>query len=264
MKKLSYKEEFELNHGAAAYAKKLVQNAAWRKANPKIMGRYAEERSKRNTGKNQRVLLISDVHIGASTVDVDWLKEFAKKHWRGYPIILLGDLCDLGIEKGYQFDQKYGPQKQLDLAAEIFKPLNVVAYCEGNHCDRIWNKVGLLPYKTMFGLEASHSFELNGREISFYHGRSAAENMMLEHQKFVKWCNSDIIALGHSHDLARITFLRGKKIQHLIRTGSFLGRPRYVEGAGYAPKIRGYVAYDTEANFVHLYGLTEEDELFEM
>lgn len=260
----TFKDVFIRQHGKAAYTEKLIKNAAWRKANPEAMKGYAKERSKKGGGKDKAVLLISDIHIGASTVNIDMLKELAKKHWRGIPIILLGDICDLGIEKGYQFDQKYGPQEQLDLATELLEPLNVVAYCEGNHCNRIWNKVGLLPYRTMFKLEASHTFQINGKEVRFNHGRSAAENFFLEHQKYVKWCDSSVIALGHSHDLARITFLRGKKLQHLVRTGSFLGRPKYVSDAGFAPKIRGFCKYDAKTDFVRLYGLTEEDEVFEM
>ncbi|MBE9595025.1 MAG: hypothetical protein IMF19_16275, partial [Proteobacteria bacterium] len=172
--------------------------------------------------------------------DVDAIKSLAKRYWSKNPIALLGDLCDLGLDRGMEFDQKYGPQKQLDLVEEIFKPLDIRAYVTGNHSNRIFMKVGLTPYTSMFGMKPSNTLNINEREIFINHGKSAAENIFLEFQKYVKYVNADVIALGHSHDLASISFMRGKKIQHLVRTGSFLGRPKYVIDAGFAPKIPGW------------------------
>lgn len=252
MTKLTYKEQYILEHGAAEYAEKLQKNAAWRKANIKKIVEYAEKRSKKRGSNATTLLLIGDVHMGASTVDIDMIKALAKRYWVGKPIVLLGDLCDLGLDRGMEFDQKYGPQKQIDFVEEIFKPLDVRAFCSANHENRIYEKVGLTPYIRIFGMEPSNTFSLNGRSIYFNHGKSAAENYFLEFQKYVKWCDTDLIALGHSHDLGRITFLRGKKIQHLVRTGSFLGRPKYVIDGGFAPKICGWAEYDTLKNIVHL------------
>ena len=250
--KQTYREAFILKHGKAAYAEKLVKNATWRKANPKKAEEYAEKRSKK-AGKNENtLLLISDVHVGASTVDVDAIKALARKYWSKNPIALLGDLCDLGLDRGMEFDQKYGPQKQVDLVEEIFKPLDIRVYVTGNHENRIFAKVGLTPFISIFGMQPSNTFKINNRKIFINHGKSAAENMFLEFQKYVKYVDADLIGLGHSHDLARITYMRGEKLQHLVRTGSFLGRPRYVVNAGFAPKIPGWAEYNTVTNVVNL------------
>lgn len=258
----TYKEAYIREHGITGYVKKLAKNAAWRKAHPKNMEAYANARSKKAGSNADTLLLIGDVHMGASTVDIDLIKALAKQYWMKKPIVLLGDLCDLGLDRGMQWDQKYGPQKQIDFVEEIFSPLDVRAFCSANHENRIYEKAGLTPYIRIFGMEPSNTFSLNGRDIYFNHGKSAAENYFLEFQKYTKWCDTDLIALGHSHDLARVTFQRGKKIQHLVRTGSFLGRPKYVTDAGFAPKICGWAEYDTVRNVVNLKAVTEEGEVF--
>lgn len=250
--KETYKKEFIRLHGEVAYADKLKKNAAWRVAHPGNMEAYAEARSKKAGLDDETLLLIGDVHMGASTVDIDMIKALSKRYWTKKPIALLGDLCDLGLDRGMEWDQKYGPQQQIDYVEEIFKPLNVCAFCSANHENRIYTKVGLTPYIRIFGMKPSNTFSLNGRDIYFNHGKSAAENYFLEFQKYTKWCDTDLIALGHSHDLARVTFMRGKKIQHLVRTGSFLGRPKYVADGGFAPKICGWAEYNTIQNKVNL------------
>lgn len=259
----TYKQLYIRSHGELGYAQKLERNAAWRKEHPDVMEAYAEKRSRTSNDSANTLLLISDVHIGASSVDVDEIKALAKRYWSNNPVALLGDLCDLGLDRGMEFDQKYGPQEQLDIVEEIFPPLDVRGYCSANHENRIYQKVGLTPYIKMFGMKPTNTISINNREVFINHGKSAAENYFLEHQKYVKWQDSDVIALGHSHDLGRISFMRGKKIQHLVRTGSFLGRPKYVTDAGFAPKISGWAEYDTVRNIINLKGITEEGEVFE-
>jgi predicted phosphodiesterase len=263
--KETYKDTFIRYHGKAAYAEKLVKNAAWRKANPEVMEAYAKERAKKGGGNHKRVYFVGDVHLGASSVDEDKIKAISKKYWRGKPLILMGDLCDLGLDRGMNWDNKLGPQIQIDMAEEIFAPLSVVAYTDGNHQNRVFQKVGLSPFVRIFGMKASNEITINGRDIYFNHGKSAAENFFLEFQKIVKWNGSDVLALGHSHDLARITFLRGDKLQHLVRTGSFLGRPKYVIDAAFAPKITGWAEYDTVKNIVYLKAVNlDTEEVFDI
>ena len=256
-----FKDAFIERHGEVAYAEKLAKNAKYQADNADAL---AEKRKKKLSRYEDTLLLIGDVHVGASSVDVDEIKELAKRYWSKNPIVLIGDLCDLGLDRGMQWDQKYGPQKQIDLIEEIFPPLDIRGFCSANHENRIYEKAGLTPYIRMFGMQPSNQISINGREVYFNHGKSAAENYFLEFQKYVKWCDVDLVALGHSHDLARVTFQRGKKIQHLVRTGSFLGRPKYVLDAGFAPKIRGWAEFDTVRNKVNLKGLTEEGEVFDL
>jgi predicted phosphodiesterase len=248
----TYKEVFISKHGEAAYAEKLLKNAAWRKANPEKAEEYADSRKKKSSREDMRIYFIGDVHLGASTVDEDVIKALSEKYWQRNPIILMGDLCDLGLDRGMNWDNKLGPQLQVDMADEIFAPLNVVAYTDGNHQNRIFAKVGLTPFVKIFGMDTSNEITINDRRIYFNHGRSAAENYFLEFQKITKWNGADVLALGHSHDLARITFMRENKLQHFIRTGSFLGRPKYVVDAAFAPKIPGWAEYDTINNVVYL------------
>jgi UDP-2,3-diacylglucosamine pyrophosphatase LpxH len=250
----SYKDEFVAKHGTAAYAKKLKENAEWRKANPEAMAEYAEKRSKKASGEKGKVIIVSDVHLGSQTTDVDLIKNLAKEYWSDVPIILNGDIIEAALDRGMQFGGKLDPQPSIDLVVEIFKPLNVIGYRLGNHELRISKATGVNIYKQIFGTEQSTTVNVNGREIYFSHGRSACENMFLEFQKIVKWCSADLICLGHSHDLARISFKRGNKIQTLVRTGSFIGREEY------AVKVE----YFTGTNFVMLKGLTDEKEVFEM
>ena len=211
------------------------------------------------------VLFIGDMHIGSSGTDVDEIKALAKKYWKGKPIVLMGDICDLGLDRGMGFDNKFGPQEQYDLAKEIFKPLNVKAYTIGNHENRIWAKVGIQPFKELFNMPPSNELTLSGRKIYFNHGISAAQDAFREHQRYIKWMNSDILCLGHNHLLGKLSYMRDGKITHLCRTGSFLRPVKYTITAGFDPKIRGYIKYDLQRNYVHLMAINDETgEVFEI
>ena len=260
----TYKETFIREHGETAYAEKLAQNAKWRAVHPEKMAEYKEARGRNSKSREDVVYFICDVHIGASTVNIDFIKELAKRYWSKNPIVIMGDLADLGLDRGMNWDNKYGPQEQMDLVEEIFPQLDVRAFCTANHENRIYERVGLTPYIKMFGMKPSTNITINGRDIFFSHGKSAAENYFLEFQKITKWQDADVIALGHSHDLATIAFLRGKKIQHFVRTGSFLGRPKYVTDSAFAPKISGWAEYHTIENIIRLKGITEEGEVFNL
>ena len=264
MKEEKYKQLFIKQHGEVAYAEKLVQNAIWRNRHPERLAAYKKKRSGKTGAASKVVILLSDLHIGASSVDVDQIRELSKQYWSKSPIILLGDICDLGLDRGMNWDNRYGPQEQIDFAREIFKPLNILGHCEGNHGNRIWEKVGLNPFIEMFGMDPSHTIKINGRDIYFSHGTSVAQNMFNEHQKYVKWVDSDVVALGHSHALARISYLRGSRLCHLVRTGGFLGRSKYVEDAGFNPLLRGWAEYNTETNLVALKALSEDGEVFDI
>lgn len=203
----------------------------------------------------KRLLLVGDTHIGAASVNTDRLKQLAKKYWKGKPIILIGDLVDMGIDRGMEFANRLKPQEQIDLVEEIFHPLDVRGYCLGNHDLRIYKKTGLQPYKQIFKQTPSNTLFYGGRNIYYNHGKSIAENVFNEHGKYVRWVNADLIALGHSHVLARMVVLRDAKIVHYVRTGGFLGGEDYAVQAGYAPLVSGWAEYDAEENKVYLKAL---------
>jgi hypothetical protein len=170
----------------------------------------------------------------------------------------MGDLADLGIDRGMNWDNKYGPQEQFDIVKEIVKLLNVVAWTDGNHCNRIWNKVGIDPFRELFGMPQSNELSMGGRTMCFNHGVSAAQDPFREHQRYIKWRNADIYCLGHNHMLAKQSYMRDGKIVHLCRTGSFLRPVKYTITAGFDPKIRGWIEYDLKENFVHLKAINEK------
>jgi predicted phosphodiesterase len=265
MNEPSYKEQFIAKHGEIAYMQKLKENAAWRKANPEAMAEYAEKRSKKASGSDKIIYFVGDVHIGSSGTDEDEIKAMAKKYWRGKPIVLMGDLCDLGLDRGMSWDNKFGPQTQYDIAKEIFKPLDVRAFTIGNHEERIWNKVGIQPFNELFDMKPSNDLIFGDKKLFFNHGVSAAQDPFKEHQRYIKWKNADIFCLGHSHVLAYIPYMYDKKRVYLCRTGSFLRPVKYTKAAGYDPKIRGWIEYNTEENVVHLKAINDETgEVFDI
>jgi UDP-2,3-diacylglucosamine pyrophosphatase LpxH len=260
-----YKDEFIAKHGEVAYIKKLNENAAWRKANPKAMAEYAEKRSKKASGKDKTVLFIGDLHIGSESVDVDKIKHLAKKYWRNKPIILMGDLADFGVKKPMLYQNVLKPQEQIDVVTEILKPLDIRAFCIGNHCNRLFKEVGVNIWITVFKMQPSNTIEINGRVIYFNHGSSAASSAFLEYNKYIYSVKGSVIALGHSHLLAKKTILRQGEMTHLVRTGGFLGRDFYVKMAGYAEQLKGWPEYDTVNNIVHLMAWdSETEEVFEI
>ena len=265
MSEETYKDEFIRVHGEIAYAEKLLKNAKWRAENSEKMAEYAEKRSRNGRSESNTVLFIGDIHLGSSGTDIDEVKSLAKKYWSRNPIILMGDICDLGIDRGMNWDNKFGPEEQLDIAREIFQPLDIRAWCEGNHCNRIWNKVGIDPFKEMLGKPSSNELTLGGRKLFFNHGISAAQDPFREHQRYIKWKNASIYCLGHSHVLGKLSYMRDGEIVHLCRTGSLLRPVKYTKIAGYDPKIRGWIEYNTKLNFVHLKAINEDTgEIYEI
>jgi UDP-2,3-diacylglucosamine pyrophosphatase LpxH len=255
-----YKDEYIREKGVDAYAEKLKQNAQWRADNPDVMAEYREKRSKKGDGKENTVLFIGDLHLGSESVDVDKIKHLAKKYWSKHPIILMGDLADFGVKKPMLYQNILKPQEQVDLISEILKPLDIRAFCIGNHCNRLFKEVGINIWITVFEMQPSNSIEINGRIIFFNHGSSSASSAFLEYNKYIYSVKGSVIALGHSHLLAKKTILRQGEMTHLVRTGGFLGRDFYVKMAGYAEQLKGWPEFDTVNNVVHLRAWNSETE----
>ena len=212
-----------------------------------------------------RCILTSDWHIGADTTNVDQLKAVVKKYWKDTPVILLGDLIDIGLTKGMEFHQKYHPQEQMNLVEEITKLLNVKAYCLGNHSLRIYERTGLNPYETLFHMKPTNYYHIGSKLIYFNHGKSSAKNIFLEHGHLMEWVRADVLALGHNHALAKQTVVTGDGKQvHLVRTGAFLGRANYAKRASLAPHLKGWVTYDSEIHTIRLWHVTDSGEVKEI
>ena len=205
-----------------------------------------------------KVVITGDWHIGAATTDVNQIKAIAKKYWKDTPIILMGDIGDFGYFKGMQFNQALHPQEQVNEAQALCESLNVVAYTLGNHEARIYESTGLNPYEPFLHMKPSNWYKAGRKEIYFNHGKSAAQNIFLEHHHLLEWVEADVIALGHNHALASVPHIKSSgKLVHLVRTGCFLGRANYAKRAHLPPNVKGWVEYDSIKHFIHKYRIDQ-------
>ena len=178
------------------------------------------------------------------------------KYWLGKPMILMGDLMDAGLDKGMQFAQNLNPDTQVDTLKLILADLDVRTALIGNHEIRIFNKAGINIYRVLGYLQL-HELTIGGCSFYITHGRSAAQNTLTEFTKLFKFVNTDIIGIGHDHDLIAYNIIRGHKRVVLVRTGSFLGGAVYSAQNGYAPKIKGWVEVDTKKKTAQCYSLID-------
>ena len=202
-----------------------------------------------------KVILFGDIHLGASTCDIEEVMKIKERYWLGKPCISMGDVCDFGIDRGMSFDNKYNPQKQIELAKTLFKGLDIRAYVLGNHCDRLNQKVGLNFMKIILGTEPRHEIVIDGCSFYMSHGKSAARNPLTEFSKFFEFVDADIIALGHNHRLLAVNMIRGGRRVVLCRTGSFIGYATYALENGYADTIKGWVEVDTRKKTARCYSI---------
>jgi len=214
--------------------------------------------SLRNGGEERnmvKVVLAGDFHLGAQGVDIKAFKNVVKHWFTGKPIILMGDLIDSGIDRGMQFDNVLTPQEQINLLTEILEPLDIIAYVNGNHENRFFKKTGINILETILKRQPQNKVEVDGRLIYINHGISAAENSFKEFEKYLKFVTADVYALGHNHDLSYKAQLQNGKLSYFVRTGTFMSATKYTIERGYAPKIRGWIEYDTCKHYITLYGL---------
>lgn len=197
-----------------------------------------------------KVILTSDWHIGLEgALDSDIIYDVAGSHWAGKPVLLLGDLIDMGADRGMSFSNKVHPGAQVMEVERICELLDVSAYVLGNHERRVFKSSGLNPYELFLGEEESF-INIDSVNFYIYHGKGNAADNFIEHRKIVLFIDADVYALGHSHRLAKEEFLRGnglwgfKRIT-LLRTGSFVDWPDYAHRGGFPPSMAGWVEYDT-------------------
>jgi predicted phosphodiesterase len=202
-----------------------------------------------------KVVLTGDWHLGIRGVSVESVKKIVSLWFTGKPVILMGDLIDCGIDRGMQYDNILKPQEQIDLLTEILEPLNILGYVVGNHERRFYKGTGIDILKTILKKDQSRLIEIDGKRIYVSHGVSAAQNPLLEFEKFLRFIDADVYGLGHNHELLYKPSLYSGKLRYFVRTGTFLSSTRYTEERGYAPKIRGWVEYDTCKHKITLYGL---------
>ena len=202
-----------------------------------------------------KVILFGDIHLGAGTCDIEEVMKIKERYWLGKPCLSMGDICDFGIDRGMNFDNKYHPQKQIELAKELLDGLDLRAYVLGNHCNRLNQKVGLNFMKIITGKEPTHELTIDGCSFYVTHGASAAKNPLTEFTKLFEFVDADVIAIGHNHDLGVWNKMRGGKRVVLCRTGSFLSGAIYSLQNAYPPKIKGWIEVDTKKKVATCYSL---------
>lgn len=211
-----------------------------------------------------KVILTGDWHVGLQgALDPDIIYDLAGSHWKGKPVLIVGDLADCGLHKGMQFEQTMQPQDQINKVREILEIMDVRAYVIGNHDHRFFREVGINPYYDMLG-ESKHSVVVGNTSFYLFHGRSYAENIFLEHSKLMKFVQADVIAAGHNHALAKQDVLQNGRRVIWLRTGSFVKSATYAVDAGLAPRIAGYVEYDTYRCIARLYMVNENGQVSEI
>ena len=205
-----------------------------------------------------KVILTGDWHIGLEgALDSDLIYDVAGSYWAGKPVLLLGDLIDMGLDRGMNFSNKTHPGAQVMEVERICEIMDIKAYVLGNHERRVFRTAGLNPYELFLGKERDY-INIDGVNFFIYHGRGNAMDIFAEHRKMMLFQDADVYALGHNHQLAKREHLRGnsqygfKRIT-LLRTGSFVDFPDYACRGGFAPAMPGWVSYDTKEQKATLY-----------
>lgn len=172
--------------------------------------------------------------------------------WKGKPVLLMGDLCDFGVDRGMGFENKNNPGDQINEVKKITDLLDIRGYVLGNHCMRMIKAVGMNPYELFLGKERNR-VTIGGVNFLLYHGKSAAQDIWSEFRKMLVFSDADCIVMGHNHTLAWYKIEREKKEITFIRSGSFVDHPDYAQRGGFAPAISGYAEFDTRTRTVQLY-----------
>lgn len=210
-----------------------------------------------------KVILGGDWHLGQGKIPPYSIYNIIKRYWKDKPVLLMGDLIDAGLDRGMQFDSSLQPQDQFRWVKQITDELDVEGYCIGNHCNRIFKATGLNVYESFLG-KPKHRVIIDDVKFYFTHGKSSAENPWNEHFKLLRFVDSDVIAVGHSHVLGKLDIMRDNGRVTLLRTGSFARGLRYAVEANYAPTICGWTEFDTKTRMAHLFMVREDEEVVEI
>ena len=198
-----------------------------------------------------KVIFGGDWHLGQGEISPEDIHNIIKKYWKDKPVILMGDLIDVGLDRGMQFDNTIQPQEQVRWVKCITDELDVKGYCIGNHDDRIFKATGLNAYESFLG-KPSHRITIDDVKFYFTHGKSSAENPWNEHFKLLRHVDADVIAVAHSHVLGKLDVMRDNGRVTLLRTGSLAKGLRYAIEAHYAPTICGWAEYDCKTRMARL------------
>lgn len=171
------------------------------------------------------------------------------------PLILIGDLIDVGINRGMQWDQDT-VTKQIRYLKEILSKRRVLGYVLGNHEERIVRMTGLNPYDSFLGEPKSeytilyHIKKFKGirnaeRHIVVEHGTKNVQNPLTQLKTFATiHPEADVLVLGHDHTVG---FWRDGR-QWLVRSGHLQPYPEYARKGIMPKKVMGYIKYSIAKN----------------
>lgn len=218
---------------------------------------------------SNKVVGLSDVHIGADDFREDNLKETIERIKKDKMYLYLGgDIVENSIIEGKApgdklLAQNWTPTDQFLYAMELFKPLakkGQILFClMGNHEARTRRESLLdisailaghleVPYLGVGGQIEVHS----GKQKyigAVQHGARSVKNRWQELDQMVNiYPDADFVTLGHDHNLdaryvAKFEFDgdNQKKVRKIlqVRTGTYLGYADYARNMLYAPTMVG-------------------------
>lgn len=211
-----------------------------------------------------RVLLLSDIHIGAESFRKELFEKFISFaiEQKCY-LLLLGDLMEVALPSHIEqsvWEQAFAPFDQMKVLLDYLEPLRerVIMTISGNHDLRIWKKTSI-DIGEMIAERLGCFYNRHGGYVlmdvgeqtyrfAIFHGHSAAQNPYHELEKrLTVYDDVDVIAMGNNHFLGEKLVVKkrivdGKEVRkliHLVRTGSFISEADYSRAALYSPTPDG-------------------------
>ena len=233
---------------------------------------------KTNGKKEASVIFLGDIHYGYPTCIIEMVEDTIAYCLKNrYYVLGMGDYieCATRTSPGASlFIQKGNTQTQMDYIIETFRPLAkeglLLGLHKGNHEERAHTVLGIDVVKNIcrelsherkgyrcknLGYSAYHLLRVGKESYELFttHGTSGArmpETKLRALRKFGEYINTEVIAMGHVHDMGTTCFdsytiskthrrvMWQKK--YYILTGSYLAHEgSYAEMKGMIPGMLG-------------------------
>ena len=249
-----YQRQFRDNESQEEI-RKIVKRENSQKSFKKLFIHYLELNSKNEA----QLMWWGDLHYGAPTCQIEFAEEMldycVKKH---IYVEGMGDYVEMAtrVSPGLSlYNQRKVPQDQIDYVTEMLIPVArkglLLGLHTGNHEDRCFSLTGVNIVKNMckelshyssvkvkyFDYSAFHLLNVGKQKYEMFtaHGSSGSrtpETKLRAVRKYAEYINTEIIAIGHMHDLLSSSFdhyrinptkriVEFQKVYYVI-TGSYL------------------------------------------
>lgn len=232
--------------------------------NTNSLGEVPELSLKFSSGKETRLMFISDAHIGSVSHNEELFdKTLGLIEELNAYVILVGDIFEAAFPSRHEhapLEENMTLDGQYWTAKRKLMPFRdrILMSTRGNHDARVWKKTGFDMARRFAG-ELGCFYNANGGylrvnvgtqtyTIAIFHGFSAARDPFGElDRRFNVYDDADIIAMGNNHYLGfsprmkkRIVNGQESRIPiYLLRTGNFLTEPEYSRESLYSPTFDG-------------------------